>query len=108
MKLIVFLIFFFTSNFCFSAEGKNFKKKLSVLKKQTVTIHNDILKNDDELKKIKIDIEKNKQRKIIFERYIKDKEDKIIGSGFKEFSYDGNLDETDPTSSDFIEDPNNL
>ena len=40
--------------------------------------------------------------------YIKDKEEKIIGSGFKEFSYDGNLDETDPTSSDFIEDPNNL
>ena len=44
MRLIIFLIFFFTSNICFSAEGKNFKKKLSVLKKQTVTIHNDILK----------------------------------------------------------------
>ena len=74
MKLIIFLIFFFTSNFCFSAEGKNFKKKLSVLKKQTVTIHNDILKNDDELKKIKIDIEKNSQKKTIFEKHIKDKE----------------------------------
>ena len=74
MKLIVFIILFFTSNLCFSAEVKSFKKKLSVLKKQTVTIHNDILKNDDELKKIKIDIEKNSQKKTIFEKHIKDKE----------------------------------
>ena len=74
MRLIVFFIFFFISNVCFYAEGKNFKKKLSGLKKQTVAIHNDILKNDDELRNIKIDIEKNSQKKTIFEKHIKDKE----------------------------------
>ena len=74
MRLVILLIFFFTSNICFGLEGKSLKKKLSVLKKQTVTIHNDILKNDDELKKIKIDIEKNSQKKTIFEKHIKDKE----------------------------------
>ena len=62
MKLIILLIFFFSSNICYGLEGKALKKKLSVLKKQTVSIHNDILKNDDELK-IKIDIEKNSQKK---------------------------------------------
>ena len=74
MRFIVFFVFFFTSYVCFYAEGKNFKKKLSGLKKQTVVIHNDILKNDDELKNIKIDIEKNSQKKTIFEKHIKDKE----------------------------------
>ena len=74
MRLILFFIFFFISNVCFYAEGKNFKKKLSGLKKQTVAIHNDILKNDDELRNIKIDIEKNSQKKTIFEKHIKDKE----------------------------------
>ena len=53
MRLIVFFIFFFISNVCFYAEGKNFKKRLSGLKKQTVAIHNDILKNDDELREHK-------------------------------------------------------
>ena len=74
MRLVILLIVVFTSNICFGLEGKSLKKKLSVLKKQTVTIHNDILKNDDELKKIKIDIEKNSQKKTIFEKHIKDKE----------------------------------
>ena len=74
MRLIVFFIFFFISNVCFYAESKNFKKKLSGLKKQTVAIHNDILKKDDELRNIKIDIEKNSQKKTIFEKHIKDKE----------------------------------
>ena len=74
MKLIIFITFFLTFNFCFDTEGKGLKKKLSVLKKQTVVIHNDILKNDDELNKIKIDIEKNSQKKTIFEKHIKDKE----------------------------------
>ena len=74
MRLVILLIFVFTSNICFGLEGKSLKKKLSVLKKQTVIIHNDILKNDDELKKIKIDIEKNSQKKTIFEKHIKDKE----------------------------------
>ena len=67
--------FFFCSKIAFGLEDKGIKQKLSKLKKQTVSIHNDILKNDDELKKIRIGIEKNKQKKIIFERYIKDKED---------------------------------
>ena len=74
MKLIIFLILFLTSNVSFALEDKSLKKKLSVLKKQTVTIHNNILKNDDELKKIKIDIERNSQKKTIFETYINDKE----------------------------------
>ena len=74
MKFIILFILIFISADCFGLEDKSLKKKLSVLKKQTVTIHNDILRNDDELKKIKIDIEKNSQKKIIFEKYIKDKE----------------------------------
>ena len=37
--------------FVFMQREKTLKKKLSGLKKQTVAIHNDILKNDDELKK---------------------------------------------------------
>ncbi len=65
MKLIILLIFFFSSNTCFGSEDKTLKKKLSVLKKQTVSIHHDKLKNDDELKKIKIYIERNSQKKII-------------------------------------------
>ena len=67
-------MFYFSSNICYGLEGKALKKKLSVLKKQTVSIHNDILKNDDELKKIKIDIDRNSQKKTIFEKHIKDKE----------------------------------
>ena len=74
MRFIILFIFIFFSGDCFGSEDKKLKKKLSVLKKQTVTIHNDILVNDDELKKIKIDIEKNSQKKTIFEKYIKDKE----------------------------------
>ncbi len=77
MRSVIFFIFLFTSNICLCLEDKKFKKKLSVLKKQTVVIHNDILKNDDELRKIKIDIEKNSQKKAIFEKHIKDKE--IVG-----------------------------
>ena len=74
MRLIIFSLFVLIYDVCFCLEDKNFKKKLSALKKQTVTIHNDILKNDDELKKIKIDIERNSQKKTIFEKHIKDKE----------------------------------
>ena len=62
MRFIILFIFIFFSGDCFGSEDKKLKKKLSVLKKQTVTIHNDILVNDDELKKIKIDIEKNSQK----------------------------------------------
>ena len=48
---------------------------MSNLKKQTVQIHNTIIENNNELKKINLDIEKNKQKQIIFRKYIKDKED---------------------------------
>ena len=40
----------------------NIKSKLSQIKKETVSIHNDILKNNEELKKIKIDIDRNRQK----------------------------------------------
>ena len=40
----------------------NIKSKLSQIKKETVSIHNDILKNNEELKKIKIDIIRNRQK----------------------------------------------
>ena len=56
--------------------GKNLKKKLSGLKNRSGFYSDfDMLENDDELKKIKIDIEKkNSQKKTIFEKHIKDKE----------------------------------
>ena len=47
------------------------KTKLETLKRQTVSIHNDILKNNKELKKIKIDIERNSQKQIILKKRIK-------------------------------------
>ncbi|MBS91730.1 MAG: hypothetical protein CMM95_01570 [Rickettsiales bacterium] len=74
MKLITFLITLLLFNYVNSLEKKNIKNKLSKLKKQTVIIHNDILKNNDELKKIKIDIDRNAQKQIIFKRHIKNKE----------------------------------
>ncbi len=73
MIFFFFLILLLNFDYIYSLD-KNFKHKLSSLKKQTVTIHNEILKNDKELKKIKLDIEKNSQKKIIYERYIKDEE----------------------------------
>ena len=39
-----------------------------------MTIHNDIIKNNSELKKIKIDIDRNSQKKLIFEKHIKSRE----------------------------------
>ena len=53
---------------------KSLKKDLDKLKKQTVTIHNDIIENNSELKKIKIDIDRNSQKKLIFEKHIKSRE----------------------------------
>ena len=61
-------------NFSVFAETKSLKKNLDKLKKQTVTIHNDIIKNNSELKKIKIDIDRNSQKKFIFEKHIKSRE----------------------------------
>ena len=73
MKIFFFLIciFFYKES---SPEEPKMKLKLNGLKKQTVQIHNEILKNNKELEKIKIDIDKNTQKKIIFNRQIKDKD----------------------------------
>ena len=69
-----FFLFLILLNFSVFAETKSLKKNLDKLKKQTVTIHNDIIKNNSELKKIKIDIERNSQKKLIFEKHIKSRE----------------------------------
>ena len=70
MKFFFFLIFL---NFSFlnAADTNLLKKKLDTLKRQTVTIHNDIVINNKELKKIKIDIERNSQKQIILKKRIK-------------------------------------
>lgn len=71
------LNFFLLAVFIFSnsyADNSKLKFKLNSMKKQTVNIHNEILQNNKELKKIKTDIDRNKQKKIIFNKYIKDKD----------------------------------
>ena len=70
----LFFLFLILVNFSVFAETKSLKKNLDKLKKQTVTIHNDIIKNNSELKKIKIDIDRNSQKKLIFEKHIKSRE----------------------------------
>ena len=62
MKIFFYLIciFFYKES---SPEEPKIKLKLNSLKKQTVKIHNEILKNNKELEKIKIDIDKNTQKK---------------------------------------------
>ena len=72
-KTLIFLIIVNISSVVFSEESK-LKSKLNYLKKQTVKIHNDFLVNNTELKKIKVDIDRNTQKKIIFNKYIKDKD----------------------------------
>ena len=74
MKILFFLIII-SFSFVRAAETDSFKKKLDTLKKQTVIIHNDIIKNNEELKKIKIDIERNSQKQIILKKRIKSGED---------------------------------
>ena len=60
------------------AHSKNkLEKELNNLKKQTVKIHNNIISNNKELKIIKLDIDRNRQKQIIYLKYIKDKE--ILG-----------------------------
>ncbi|MBD22968.1 MAG: hypothetical protein CL572_04835 [Alphaproteobacteria bacterium] len=70
MKFFFFLVIL---NFSLlnSAEIDPLKKKLGNLKRQTVSIHNDILNNNKELKKIKIDIERNSQKQLILKKRIK-------------------------------------
>ena len=69
---IIILVFLNLSNSL--ANNKDLKVKLNNLKKQTVKIHNEILINNKELKKIKIDLDKNTQKKIIINKYIKNKD----------------------------------
>ena len=70
MKIFFFLIII-SFSFLSAAKPCPLKTKLDTLKKQTVSIHNDILKNNKELKKIKIDIERNSQKQIILKKRIK-------------------------------------
>ena len=76
MKFFFFLILL---NFSFlnAADTNLLKKKLDTLKRQTVTIHNDIVINNKELKKIKIDIERNSQKQIILKKELN--LEKILG-----------------------------
>ncbi len=71
MRTVFFFIIFFNLLFLGSAESDPLKIKLDKLKKQTVTIHNDIINNNKELKKIKIDIERNSQKQIVLKKRIK-------------------------------------
>ena len=59
VKLIIFFLIILTNTY---AKDNELKLKLNGLKKQTVKIHNDILINNKELQKIKIDIDRNKQK----------------------------------------------
>ncbi|MEE2695341.1 MAG: peptidoglycan DD-metalloendopeptidase family protein [Pseudomonadota bacterium] len=78
MKYFFFIILIFVFNTSDSAiKDSKLKDKLNTLKKQTVKIHNEILRNNKELDQIKLDIDKNTQQKIIFNKYIKNRE--ILG-----------------------------
>ena len=71
----IFIIILVSLNLSNSlANNRDLKVKLNSLKKQTVKIHNEILMNNKELKKIKIDLDRNTQKKIIINRYIKNKD----------------------------------
>ncbi len=71
----IFIIILVSLNLSNSlANNRDLKVKLNNLKKQTVKIHNEILINNKELKKIKIDLDRNTQKKIIINRYIKNKD----------------------------------
>ncbi|GIR25809.1 MAG: hypothetical protein CM15mP40_04170 [Alphaproteobacteria bacterium] len=71
----IFIIILVSLNLSNSlAKNTDLKVKLNSLKKQTVKIHNEILINNKELKKIKIDLDRNTQKKIIINRYIKNKD----------------------------------
>ena len=71
----IFIIILVSLNLSNSfAKNTDIKVKLNSLKKQTVKIHNEILINNKELKKIKIDLDRNTQKKIIINKYIKNKD----------------------------------
>ena len=71
----IFIIILVSLNLSTSlANNRDLRVKLNNLKKQTVKIHNEILINNKELKKIKIDLDRNTQKKIIINKYIKNKD----------------------------------
>jgi murein DD-endopeptidase MepM/ murein hydrolase activator NlpD len=74
MKFLIISLLVMLSQFSESHSKSKLEKKLNDLKKQTVEIHNNIISNNKELKIIKLDIDRNKQKQIIYLRYIKDKE----------------------------------
>ena len=74
MKFLIISLFIVLSQFSDSLSKNKLEKKLYGLKKQTVEIHNNIISNNKELKVIKLDIDRNRQKQIIYLRYIKDKE----------------------------------
>ena len=74
MKFLITLLFVILSQFSETHSKSKLEKKLNDLKKQTVELHNNIISNNKELKIIKLDIDRNRQKQIIYLRYIKDKE----------------------------------
>ena len=71
----IFIIILVSLNLSNSlANNRDLIVKLNNLKKKTVKIHNEILTNNKELKKIKIDLDRNTQKKIIINKYIKNKD----------------------------------
>ena len=78
MKFLIISLLVMLSQFSETHSKSKLEKKLNDLKKQTVEIHNNIISNNKELKIIKLDIDRNRQKQIIYLRYIKDKE--VLGT----------------------------
>ena len=74
MKFLIISLLVMFSQFSETHSKSKLEKKLNDLKKQTVEIHNNIISNNKELKIIKLDIDRNRQKQIIYLKYIKDKE----------------------------------
>ncbi len=82
MKYFFIILFFLISDSALSKDTENIRSKLDKLKKQTVNLHNEIISNNKDLKKINIDINKNKQKQLILKKYIQDKENIADGLVF--------------------------
>ena len=78
MKFLIISLLIMLSQFSETHSKSKLETKLNDLKKQTVEIHNNIISNNKELKIIKLDIDRNRQKQIIYLRYIKDKE--VLGT----------------------------
>ena len=74
MKFLIISFLVMLSQFSETHSKSKLEKKLNDLKKQTVKLHNNIISNNKELKIIKLDIDRNRQKQIIYLKYIKDKE----------------------------------